>query len=70
MDKDAMTLSYKLKNKLKPANAAESEHNLGEAAATLCDPDNKAWCDACKELLLPESMVEGECAFRKQNPKK
>ncbi|WP_415888245.1 hypothetical protein ACMXYV_09410 [Neptuniibacter sp. SY11_33] len=60
-----MTLSYKLKNKLKPTTAAEKEQNLGEAAATLCDPDNKAWCDACKDLLLQKVTVEGECAFRK-----
>jgi len=60
-----MTLSYKLKNKFKPTTVAEKEENLGEAVSTLCDPDNKAWCDACKDLLLQDASVEGECVFRK-----
>ncbi|WP_415898330.1 hypothetical protein [Neptuniibacter sp. QD48_11] len=62
-----MTLSYKRKNKLKPTTAEEKAENLGQAVSTLCDPDNKAWCEACKDLLLQDKLVDGACAFRKQS---
>lgn len=62
-----MTLSYKRKNKLKPTTAEEKAENLGQAVSTLCDPNNQAWCEACKDLLLQDNLVESECVFRKES---